>query len=272
MMSDQTAELPQPQAVSDTRTPSGGGSPFCRDFALGRPSPGRAPEQVDTTLHSPPTPTPNPRRRVRRGASFLFAMRMTTHLLWFVILAGASWAGTAYAHVQGPQPAPVATDAPADYVIGPEDVLGIVFWREPELSGDTTVRPDGRISLPVIGDMTASGLTPAALQAAITTAAAKYITGANVAVVVRTINSRKIFVTGRVTTPGAHTLVGPLTVLQALALSGGLMEYANAKNVTVIRNEGGRVQTFKFNYKDVVKGKALEQNILLRPGDTVLVP
>ena len=89
---------------------------------------------------------------------------------------------------------------------------------------------------------------------------------------VRTINSRKIFVTGRVTTPGAHTLIGPLTVLQALALSGGLVEYANAKNVTVIRNEGGRVQTFKFNYKDVVKGKNLEQNILLRPGDTVLVP
>jgi len=196
----------------------------CRDFKLGAHRPVVRSSRSTGLLHSSPAPTPNPRRRGRRGASLSFVMRMTTHLLWFVILAGASWAGTASAnaHVQDPQPAPVTADAPADYVIGPEDVLGIVFWREPELSGDTTVRPDGRISLPVIGDMAAAGLTPAALQAAITTAAAKYITGANVAVVVRTINSRKIFVTGRVTTPGAHTLIGPLTVLQALALSGGL--------------------------------------------------
>jgi polysaccharide export outer membrane protein len=118
----------------------------------------------------------------------------------------------------------------------------------------------------------AAGLTPDALQKAIVAAASKYITGANVAVVVRTINSRKVFVTGRVTTPGAHPLVGPLTVLQALALSGGLQEYANAKSISIIRTEGGRVQTFKFNYRDVVRGKSLEQNILLRPGDTVLVP
>jgi polysaccharide export outer membrane protein len=194
------------------------------------------------------------------------------HLLLCLVLVAALDAGVAARTIQQ-QPAPPAeVTPPADYVIGPQDVLGVVFWREPELSGDTTVRPDGRISLPVIGDMMAAGLTPDALQKAIVAAASKYITGANVAVVVRTINSRKVFVTGRVTTPGAHPLVGPLTVLQALALSGGLQEYANAKSISIIRTEGGRVQTFKFNYRDVVRGKNLEQNILLRPGDTVLVP
>lgn len=160
----------------------------------------------------------------------------------------------------------------SDYQIGPQDVLGVVFWREPEMSGDVTVRPDGRITLPVIGEMTAAGLHPDALQKEIKTAAAKYLADPNVAVVVRAINSRRIFVTGRVTTPGSHPLTGPLTVMQAIALAGGLTEYADAKNITVLRTRGGQSQTLKFNYKDVVKGKNLEQNIQLLPGDTVVVP
>lgn len=167
---------------------------------------------------------------------------------------------------------PSAVDAPVDYVIGPEDVLGVVFWREADISGDVTVRPDGRITLPVIGEMQAAGLTPAALQAQILTAASKYLTDANVAVVIRTINSRRIFVTGRVTTPGAHLLKGPLTIMQAIALAGGLTEYADAKNIVVLRVTGGRTERFVFNYKDVAKGKKVEQNISLLPGDTVVVP
>ena len=111
-----------------------------------------------------------------------------------------------------PQPAPAAgrdavAETPSDYVIGAEDVLGIVFWREAEISGDVTVRPDGRITVPVIGEMVATGLRPAELQARIVTAATKYLTDPNVAVVVRTINSRRVFVTGRVTTPGGHLRV-----------------------------------------------------------------
>lgn len=168
-------------------------------------------------------------------------------------------------------PGPVEA-LPAEYVIGPEDVLGIVFWREPEISGDVTVRPDGRITIPVIGDMQAAGLRPDALKESILAAAAKYITDPNVAVVVRTINSRKIFVTGRVTTPGGRDLRGPLTVLQAIAMAGGLTEYADAKNITILRVRDGKTQTFKFNYKDVSRGKNVEQNIALMPGDTVVVP
>jgi polysaccharide export outer membrane protein len=175
------------------------------------------------------------------------------------------------ARAQAPPPAAPA-DVPGDYLIGAEDVLGVVFWREAELSGDVTVRPDGRVTLPVIGELTAAGLTPEQLQQQIQSLARKFVTEPNVAVVVRAINSRKVFVTGRVTTPGAHPLKGPMTVMHALALAGGITEYADAKNITVLRLEGGKTKSFKFNYKDVAKGSKLEQNILLRPGDTVVVP
>jgi polysaccharide export outer membrane protein len=148
----------------------------------------------------------------------------------------------------------------------------VVFWREPEMSGDVTVRPDGRISLPVIGEIQAAGLRPDVLQEQVRVAAGKYITDANVVVVVRIINSRKVFVTGAVSTPGGQSLVGPLTVLQAIAQAGGLTEYADAKNVTILRQEDGQPKVFKFNYRDVSKGKNLEQNIKLQPGDTVVVP
>lgn len=174
------------------------------------------------------------------------------------------------------QPAPAAQPAPLvppdDYVIGAEDVLGVVFWREPELSGDVTVRPDGRITLPVIGELEAIGLRPEQLRQRIATSATKYLTAPNVSVVVRAINSRRIFVTGRVTTPGTHLLKGPLTVLQAIAMAGGLTEYADAKNIAVLRPINGSVVRLQFNYKDVSKGKKLEQNVLLQPGDTVVVP
>jgi polysaccharide biosynthesis/export protein len=172
-----------------------------------------------------------------------------------------------------PPAAPASGPAiPDSYAIGPEDVLGVVFWREPDLSGDVTVRPDGRISLPVIGEMEAAGLTPDVLRQRVQERAAKYLTDVNVAVVVRQINSRKIFVTGQVTTPGTYPLAAPRTVMQALALAGGLTEFADSKNITILRTAGGRPQSFKFNYKDVSKGKGLEQNILLQPGDTVVVP
>lgn len=172
-----------------------------------------------------------------------------------------------------PQPgtAPQATP-PSDYTIGPEDVLGVVFWREPDMSGDVTVRPDGRITIPVIGEMVAAGKRPEELQAQIVTAARKYISDVNVVVVVRTINSRKIFVTGRVTTPGTYPLMGPLTVIQAIALAGGLTEYADPKGITILRTQGGKSETIPFNYQDISRGRNLDQNIQLKPGDTIVVP
>lgn len=187
-----------------------------------------------------------------------------------LLLGGVPAAATAQTAPAAPA-APVA-DVPVDYVIGSADVLGVVFWREAELSGDVTVRPDGKISLPVIGEIEAAGLKPEELRDRVKAASGKYITDPNVAVVVRTINSRKVFITGQVRTPGGQNLVGPLTVLQALAQAGGLNEYADAKNITILRQEQGRPVVLKFNYKDVARGRKLEQNVLLKPGDTVVVP
>ena len=155
-----------------------------------------------------------------------------------------------------------------DFVVGPEDVLGILFWRETDMSGDVTVRPDGRITLPLLGDLQAEGLRPDVLRDEIQKAATKYLTDPNVTVVVRTINSRKVFITGEVMMPGPFLLTGPRTVMQLISLAGGLAEYAKSEDIQILRG----TKAFKFNYKDVAKGKKLEQNILLQPGDTVVVP
>jgi polysaccharide export outer membrane protein len=161
---------------------------------------------------------------------------------------------------------------PVDFVVGLEDVLGIVFWRDQDMTGDVAVRPDGMITLPLIGDIRAAGLRPEALKTVIETAASKFITEPLVSVVVRQINSRKVFITGQVTTPGAYPLIGPRTVMQLIALAGGLTEYADGNAITVMRLENGRPRNFKFRYRDVMRGKFLGQNMLLQPGDTVVVP
>jgi polysaccharide export outer membrane protein len=161
---------------------------------------------------------------------------------------------------------------PPGYVIGPDDVLSIVFWRDKEMSLDVVVRPDGKISLPLVNDVQAAGYTPDQLRAALIQSATKYIADPNATVVVREIKSRRVFITGLVLKPGEYQLTGELNVLQLIALAGGLQEYADAKNIMVIRKESGREQYSKFNYKDVIKGKNVQQNLALKPGDTVVVP
>jgi polysaccharide biosynthesis/export protein len=166
-----------------------------------------------------------------------------------------------------------AMDVPPEYVIGPQDVLGINFWRDADMTGDVTVRPDGRITLPLIGDLLAAGMTPEALGAAIHAAASKLISDPTVTVVVRQINSRKVFITGQVATPGAHVLTGPLTVMQLISLAGGLTEFAKKKDITVMRTDPtGKQIVLPFNYGDVARGRNLAQNVVLKPGDTVVVP
>ena len=157
---------------------------------------------------------------------------------------------------------------PSDYRIGTEDVLGILFWREMEMSGDVTVRPDGMITLPLLGDVRAVGLSTDQLRDILQKNAAKILTDANVTVVVRQINSRKVYVTGQVGMSGAYPLIGPRTVLQAIAMAGGLTEYAKGEEILIVRGS----MTFKFNYKEVLHGRKLEQNIQLQPGDQVLGP
>jgi polysaccharide export outer membrane protein len=163
-------------------------------------------------------------------------------------------------------------ETPPDYVIGPDDVLAVVFWREKDLSADAAVRPDGKISLPLLNDVQASGLTPEQLRVQLTAAAAKYVTDPTVTVVVKAINSRKVFITGQVGKPGPYPLTGPTTVMQLIAVAGGVHEFADSKNIIILRVENGRQVALRFNYKDVSKRKNLKQNIELKPGDTVVVP
>jgi polysaccharide export outer membrane protein len=157
---------------------------------------------------------------------------------------------------------------PKTFKLGAEDIISIRVWREPDLSGPAIVRPDGQITMPLIGDVMASGLTPLELGASIAEKLSQYVNRPEVIVSVQTVRSRRYYVTGEVMRPGAFPLVVPTTVLEALTLAGGFREFANTKNITVLR--GGK--RFKFNYKDVIRGKKLSQNIPLENGDYIIVP
>lgn len=177
--------------------------------------------------------------------------------------------GPAAKPVVPPQPPP---PPPPGYVIGPDDVLSIIYWREKDVSADVVVRPDGMISLPLLNDVMVNGLTPDQARDKLTEAAKKFFEDPSVTVVVKEINSRKVFITGEVGKPGPYALTAPTNVLQLISMAGGLREFAKQKDIKVIRVENGKTLTLPFNYKDVIKGKNLKQNIELRPGDTVIVP
>jgi polysaccharide export outer membrane protein len=160
---------------------------------------------------------------------------------------------------------------PADYTIGADDQLHITVWREAELTETLPVRPDGKISLPLINDVQAAGLTPMQLKDSITEKLKKYIADPRVTVVVEAMHSRRIFVSGEVTHTGSMALLPNMTVLQALSTSG-FNQFANLKRIYILRTENGKQVKIPFNYREVLKGNHPEQNIQLRPGDTVVVP
>lgn len=161
---------------------------------------------------------------------------------------------------------------PPPYVIQPNDVLEIFVWNESDLSRQVRVRPDGRISFPLVQDLKAVGLTPAELKLAAEERLGEYLESPNVTVIVEAIEHYSIFVTGMVNTPGEFTSENPLTVLQALSLAGGFQEYADKSGVRVFRTYGKENVIFEFDYDDVIKGKKTHQNIVLRSGDVVVVP
>lgn len=185
-------------------------------------------------------------------------------------------APAAQTNARGATPPPVAAapgvNLPPEYTIGADDVLSIVFWRDKELTADVTVRPDGKISLPLLNDVQASGLTPAQLKDRIVEESKKYVEDPNVTVVVKQINSRKVFITGEVRKPGPYPLTAPTTVLQMLSIAGGLGDFAKSEKIMVVRSENGKAVPYKFNYKEVIEGKKLAQNIELKPGDTIIIP
>lgn len=187
---------------------------------------------------------------------------------------GASQQNNNSAAAPATAPAPAsapAANTPPDYVIGSDDQLHITVWKEQELTETLPVRPDGKISMPLLNDVPAAGLTPLQLAASITEKLKKYIADPRVTVVVTAMNSRRVFVTGEVLHTGPITLLPHMTALQALS-SAGFTQFANVKGIYILRSVNGQQQRIPFNYKDVVKGKHPEQNIELKAGDTIVVP
>jgi polysaccharide export outer membrane protein len=171
-----------------------------------------------------------------------------------------------------PAAATTGVAVPPGYVIGADDVLSILYWKDKDMSTDVAVRPDGKISLQLLNDIDAAGLTPEQLRDRLIVESKRYIEDPNITVVVKQINSRKVYVVGSIGKPGPYSLSGPTTVLQLIALAGGLGDFADAKNIVILRVENGKPTTYRFNYRDVAARKNLNQNIELKPGDTIVVP
>ena len=177
-------------------------------------------------------------------------------------------------------PAPLSAQTPArageivdgDYVIGPGDVLQIFVWKEPELTRDVTVRVDGKITVPLLGDLPAAGRTPQLLGTELGKALGRFLSSPQVTLGVAQANSSRFYVMGQVNTPGVFPLAGRVTVLQGLALAGGLREFAKADSIQIVRQSQGLQSFVPINYKKLEDGRDITQNVLLRPGDTVLVP
>jgi polysaccharide export outer membrane protein len=213
-------------------------------------------------------------------------MNCTNNLAIFLLagaLGGSAWGqagGKAVEEAKSAEAAKPAPDKPQsepasiagpDYVIGADDVLHISVWKEPDLTESLPVRPDGKISLPLLNDVVAAGLTPTQLADAITTKLKKFIADPRVTVVVTAMNSQKIYVLGEVLHPGSTTLQPNMTVLQALA-SSGFTQFANTKGIYILRTENGKQQKIAVHYRSLIKGESIDQNIVLKPGDTIVVP
>ena len=168
-------------------------------------------------------------------------------------------------------PTPMPTAAPVDpktFEIGPEDILLVRVWREPELSSAVEVRPDGKITLPLVGEVQAAGQTADALKSTIVEHLSEFINKPEVMVSIQSVRSRRYHIQGEVNRPGTFPLVIPVTVLEALTNAGGFREFANTKKVTILR----KGKLLKFNYNDVVKGKNMDQNVTVENGDLIHIP
>jgi polysaccharide biosynthesis/export protein len=177
-------------------------------------------------------------------------------------------------HSPGPLSESAQKSAATDpnYVIGAQDVLDISVWKEPDFSRSVPVRPDGKISLPLLNDVTAAGLTPAQLAAKLTSDLNKYLTNPQVTIIVTQINSKRVYLMGEVNRAGGYALLPQMTVLQALSNAGGITAFASPKKIYILRQENGKQEKLTFNYKDAIDGKHPEQNIELLAGDTIVVP
>lgn len=197
--------------------------------------------------------------------------------IWIAVGLALLFMGSIALSQDGPVSSSATTNASSapgagpEYVIGPDDVLHIAVWKEPDLSATLPVRPDGMISLPLLNDVQASGMTPMQLAGSLTDKLKKYIADPRVTVVVTQINSKRIYLVGEVGHTGAIAMLPNMTVLQALS-SAGLTQFANPKKIYVLRNENGKQEKLPVNYNRLLKGQDMSRNYVLKPGDTIVVP
>jgi polysaccharide export outer membrane protein len=158
------------------------------------------------------------------------------------------------------------------YIIGPLDVLEIQVWKEPDFSRQVLVRPDGKITLPLVGDIPASGMNTMGLKVLLSEKLEDFVSKPEVTVIVLESHSKNFYIIGKITRPGTYPLNPDMTVLQAISVAGGLAEWADKDSIRIIRRSGGKEEILLFDYDKVISGKKLEQNILLKPNDTVIVP
>ncbi len=197
------------------------------------------------------------------------AVRVSRDAFFVVLAAGFA---LACSHGAPPPPEPGPMDR-ADYVIGPADVLRVQVWKNPELSVELPVRPDGKISVPLANDVQAAGLTTNELKDVLTQALSEYIAAPDVTVMVRDVRSKSVHVIGEVMRPTVVALVSDLRVLEAISVAGGFSPYADESDIRVLRpNPDGSVIEYRFNYPAFLKGKHAEGNMRLQPGDTIVVP
>jgi polysaccharide export outer membrane protein len=165
-----------------------------------------------------------------------------------------------------------AIQTDGDYRVGAGDNIQVYVWKEPEISTTVVVRPDGKISVPLVNDLLVAGKTPLEIKAIVAERLSPFVKDPNVTITVREIRSKKVYALGMVNRTGSYQMLQPTTILQILTEAGGLQPFAKAESIYVLRLENGRQTRFPFNYKEVVQGKRTEQNIVLQPGDTIVVP
>jgi polysaccharide biosynthesis/export protein len=204
-----------------------------------------------------------------------FTSALLSSVLWAQAGSGTAAKTPTASSADAAPSAEVATPKPHDdsFVIGNDDVLAISVWKEPDVSRSVPVRSDGKISLPLVGEVQAAGRTPLNLEQEIAAGLKNYISEPEVTVIVQQINSQKFNILGQVSKPGSYSLVNNVTVLDAIALAGGFRDFAKQKAIYVLRqNADGTQNTIRFNYKQVIKGQKPEQNVRLQPRDTIVVP
>jgi len=196
-------------------------------------------------------------------------------------LAGSTWSVSAAkpkdpegaTGASGAQGGSAAAAAEGNYTIGVGDVLGVHVWKDPDVSRpNVMVRPDGRISLPLVGDVQAAGLTPSALSSIVTQKLKDYVTDPHVTVIVEAINSYRIYMLGHILRSGVYTFQNPTRLVEAIASAGGFDQFADTSHIIVLSSRGGGQTRIEIEYKKILSGARLEDNILLRAGDTVIVP